>query len=375
MKIEIKVMLILFLLIGAILIPIKNVNAHSVELDPTSLISLPMMIVNGKGNITIKNSETDYKLYYQAVEIQDKTYTQIEQTYSDGDKELDNIKKEIDTLDKECDNLKTTYDEAYKAYKNKLDSGEQDAELEELKTEYETAEKNYQNKAKEYNNKVKEYNNKYNEIDAKIRELTPTYVENNWTKTEDGSFKVDLSQFTGEKAFAIWAKLVSSDGTISYDELTYTLSGTKKENINVEGISLDKTTLTLTVGECYTLTATITPSDASDKLINWKSNDENIATVSNGKITAKSTGTTTITATTNDGSYTAICKVTVSEKLDTSKDDTFTNTEENNTQDTTIADGKLPQTGINMTILSIVFVVILIAVLFYKKYYSYRDIK
>lgn len=79
-----------------------------------------------------------------------------------------------------------------------------------------------------------------------------------------------------------------------YDESIYTISVTKVEDVNVTGISLNKTSLILTEGESYTLEATITPSDATNKEIIWKSDNESIATVENGKITAKSIGTTTI---------------------------------------------------------------------------------
>lgn len=371
-----KVTLILFFVIGIICIPFENVNAHSVELDPNSLITFPMLISNGKGNITIKSSETGYSLYYQAVEISNTIYAQIEQITNNGKKEVNSIKAEMDALKKECDNLKTIYDEEYKTYKEKLDSGVTGTELETLKIAYETAKTNYQNKATEYNNKVKEYNTKVNDVNAKIKELTPTYVESNWIKMEDRTFSVDLSKFSGDKVFAIWAKLVSSNGTISYDEATYTISGTKTENINIKGISLDKTRLTLKIGSSYTLTATITPSNATDKLIRWTSNNEDIATVTNGKIVAKSSGTATITATTNDGGYTAICEVTVSEKVDTQKGNISINTQkEGDVKDTTVATKKLPQTGRSIIIVVGILSLILIAIISYKSYYIYKDLK
>ena len=58
----------------------SNVKAHSVELDPDSLISFPLMVLNGEGKITIANSETNYTLSYQAVEIPENQASQIEQT-------------------------------------------------------------------------------------------------------------------------------------------------------------------------------------------------------------------------------------------------------------------------------------------------------
>ena len=81
---------------------------------------------------------------------------------------------------------------------------------------------------------------------------------------------------------------------------------------NVSGIKLDKNTISLYVGKSIQLNATITPNNATDKSVIWKSSNKNIATVSsNGKVTAIATGNATITATTVDGNYIATCKVSV----------------------------------------------------------------
>ena len=79
----------------------------------------------------------------------------------------------------------------------------------------------------------------------------------------------------------------------------------------VAGVSLDKTTLTLAVGDNFTLTATVSPSNAANKSVTWSSSDASVATVNNGVVTAVGVGTATITVTTNDGGRTAACVVTV----------------------------------------------------------------
>ncbi len=62
----------------------------------------------------------------------------------------------------------------------------------------------------------------------------------------------------------------------------------------------------------WTLSATITPDDATNQNVTWKSSDPNIATVdANGKIRALKPGTATITVITEDGGKTATCTVTV----------------------------------------------------------------
>ena len=84
--------------------------------------------------------------------------------------------------------------------------------------------------------------------------------------------------------------------------------------ISVTGVTLNKSTLSIQVGGSETLTATVAPKDASNKKVTWKSSNEAVATVANGKVTGVKAGEATITVTTDDGGKTATCKVTVSDK-------------------------------------------------------------
>lgn len=81
--------------------------------------------------------------------------------------------------------------------------------------------------------------------------------------------------------------------------------------IPITGITLDKTELTLEEGEMEVLKATVEPIDASDPTVIWASSDETVAIVSGGVVKALAEGTATITATTQDGGFTASCTVTV----------------------------------------------------------------
>ena len=84
--------------------------------------------------------------------------------------------------------------------------------------------------------------------------------------------------------------------------------------IAVTGVSISKSTLPLTEGDSETLTATVSPSNATNKAVNWSSSDAGVASVSDGKVTALKPGTTTITVSTADGGKTATCAVTVEAK-------------------------------------------------------------
>lgn len=78
----------------------------------------------------------------------------------------------------------------------------------------------------------------------------------------------------------------------------------------IESVSLDTTSVTLTVGDTWALTATVTPSDMADIALTWASSDPIVATVDDGTVTAVAEGVATITVTTNNGK-TAECTVTV----------------------------------------------------------------
>lgn len=85
-------------------------------------------------------------------------------------------------------------------------------------------------------------------------------------------------------------------------------------NVPVTEININENIQNIEIGKSKTLTATITPSNATDKSITWKSSDESIATVtSNGEIIAKNSGTVSITAYTSNGK-TSTVKINVKEE-------------------------------------------------------------
>ena len=84
--------------------------------------------------------------------------------------------------------------------------------------------------------------------------------------------------------------------------------------VPVTGVTLNKTSTSLYVGDTETLTPTITPDNATNKNVTWSSDDTSVATVdASGLVTAVARGTAVITATAADGSgANASCTVTVS---------------------------------------------------------------
>jgi len=148
--------------------------------------------------------------------------------------------------------------------------------------------------------------------------LTATITPSNATEKSVSWSSSNTSVATVSNAGLVTAKSAGST-TIT----ATTTDGGKKatcsitvqaKTVSVTGVNLDKTSLTLTEGDSYALTATITPSNATDKSVTWSSNNTSIATVSSlGLVMAKAAGITTITVKTNDGGITATCQVTVME--------------------------------------------------------------
>ena len=82
-------------------------------------------------------------------------------------------------------------------------------------------------------------------------------------------------------------------------------------SVAVTGITLNATSGELEKGGTVTLTATVSPANASNKTVLWSSSAPNIASVTNGVVTALSAGTADIVATTEDGGFTATYHLTV----------------------------------------------------------------
>ena len=118
-----------------------------------------------------------------------------------------------------------------------------------------------------------------------------------------------IAKLEGNKLVAV------SDGSTKITATSGIVKTSAKVTVTtkVEQITLNKTEGTLTVGNSVTVTATVTPDNATNATVNWTSSDETVATVdSNGKVTAVAAGNATITATSeSDGDVSADYALTV----------------------------------------------------------------
>lgn len=118
-----------------------------------------------------------------------------------------------------------------------------------------------------------------------------------------------IAKLEGNKLVAV------SDGTTKITATSGIVKTSAKVTVTtkVEQITLNKTEGVLTVGNSVTVTATVTPDNATNATVNWTSSDEKVATVdSNGKVTAVAAGNATIKATSeSDGDVSADYALTV----------------------------------------------------------------
>lgn len=132
-----------------------------------------------------------------------------------------------------------------------------------------------------------------------------------------------ISGYSSKATASYGQSLVSADG-VNWSDMTskqyntnvcikaMTLNKSSSSNVRVTGITLDKSSVTLDVNGTSTLTATVLPSNATNKNVTYTSSNNSVATVNSyGKITAVAPGTATVTVKTADGGFTKTCYVTV----------------------------------------------------------------
>ncbi|MBR6282871.1 MAG: Ig-like domain-containing protein, partial [Muribaculaceae bacterium] len=147
--------------------------------------------------------------------------------------------------------------------------------------------------------------------------VTPRNASQNvsWGSTNISVASVNQSGVVtavGEGTAAITA--TTTDGSYITRTCAVTVSP-----ILVTSVTLNTTSTSIQVGGTTTLTATVLPSNATNKALTWSSSNTAVATVnSNGVVTAKTIGTATVTASAQDGSgKSASCIVTVTPILAT----------------------------------------------------------
>lgn len=173
-------------------------------------------------------------------------------------------------------------------------------------------------------------------LTATVSPATAANKSLRWTSSNTDVATIDANGKVNAVANGMAVITVSTvDGGFTA-QCTVTVSEKQTEVVAVENVKLNKTSLTLDIGESESLKATVTPEEAANKNVTWSSNDEDVASVdAKGKVTAISRGTATITVRTEDGNFAAQCKVTVTDPNATTTD---TETQPDGSTVTTVED-------------------------------------
>lgn len=126
-----------------------------------------------------------------------------------------------------------------------------------------------------------------------------------WTSSDQNIASVSGGKVTAKSPGTVNITARTDNGKSAVCRVTV-----KAQTVKPTGITLDRGTAALRVGESLTLIASITPGNASNQTVTWTSSDPAVASVKKGKVTGKAAGTATITAKTGNGKK-AGCIVTV----------------------------------------------------------------
>lgn len=230
---------------------------------------------------------------------------------------------------------------------------------------------------------IKSANGNFEELQSLLKTEAPTSNWNSWlywnghgSRNSAGfGFTQRTIQAPDTGLYYMW---VYFSGDNLKDVYGYVLVDNLVPDVALEGISLPKTK-TVELGKTLTLTVTFNPTTATNKIVTWSSSDESVATVdNNGKITPRKVGSTIITVTSQDGSKKATCTVTVTEAGNGGQDnngDQNNNNNNNGTKDPTVADTKIPQTGIGIGLTAAIISVLGIGAVALIKYRKLKDVK
>lgn len=132
--------------------------------------------------------------------------------------------------------------------------------------------------------------------------------------------KEDVAVVVGGVVKALKLGTAKITATSSNGKSASCLVTVQPKPVRVTGVSLDYSTVQVSVGRKITLTASVLPMDATNRNVSWSVDKPALASVENGVVTGLATGQAKVTVTTEDGGFTASCTVTVVEAKDERND-------------------------------------------------------
>lgn len=140
-------------------------------------------------------------------------------------------------------------------------------------------------------------------------EFTGIYTEHEFTK---GIYDGTNWSSSGVKGIVVDTRYGLADVSTFFNSVQTPDTVQVAANVPVTGVGVSPSSVSLAPTQTSKLVATVSPANATNKVVAWSSDDEAVATVADdGTVTALTDGSATITATTDDGDFTDTCAVTV----------------------------------------------------------------
>lgn len=334
------VVAIMAILIVSISLCARNSYAYREGIKLDSKVGFPFTVTNGEVKMTISSSIGEHDLYYQAIEVKENPIDKQNTLKEEAGEIVNNAVADINKLAVEVEKKK-----------EELKSATTDEEKQKIQDEIK--------KLEDETNKIdEEADKKVADINTKIRELVPDFDDGKWTKSEGDTFKLNVD-YIGTKLYTVWVKVVDSEKNEYYNAAVLSANGNRKA---VESVNIEKEEISLELGKSESLEYKINPTDAFNTSVTWKSDNEAVATIDNGVVTAKGEGTATITITTADGNKQDTCKVVVK------SENSNNNNENNNGYDNTTANKPHANTGASNILAVVIAGIAMFAVIVARKY-------
>lgn len=155
-------------------------------------------------------------------------------------------------------------------------------DIAEVKEEIDKLEDDDNYNIEEYNDKIDEYNLLSEEANSKLFELIPYYDDSDWIESDDDELVIN-KKLVDDAYFVVQVKVIESNGDELYNRAIYNTYELEDSEEVMESYSLK-----MSKGNTYTLEVPDISTDSEN--IEWKSYDEEIATVKDGKVVAKKIG-------------------------------------------------------------------------------------
>ena len=199
-----------------------------------------------------------------------------------------------------------------------------------------------------------------------------------WETSNSEIATVENGKVTALKEGTVTITVKTVDGN-KIDKCTIEVKEKEDKEVKVESIDLEQKEIELQVSDKTTLIVKFNPALPSNTKVKWESSNENVVIVDeNGILKAVGTGEAIITVTSNDGGFTAQCKVKVTNQVE-DPDDVYKDPDDEvppveEEKDVSTADKELPKTGLKITYFAITLVVLVMAYSFIK-YRKLKDVK